>query len=299
MRLFGLFTLLLIGQFIACGTERKEGQDSGKQTPEAGHLRALVLSYEIRVDNIPLVEPQTEALELTISEYGVKYDGSVEITVAGEKMAARRASIFNFVDSSLAVLNLRDSTYTLSFYNPAAPRGDSADGRPDTDTESSPGYILKLTASGEQEQIGAYANCVRMDLVSSGLSGRDKSGQDSIPRLKGQLWIEPQHSSGPILNNYYRTLAGYFSDPKFEGLEIWRVFNKLGIPGTALAGILKDVDGLIVRGEFTCHMFSLGKRANVSIKLELKDLIEKRIPLSAFKIPSEYKPALGRGAIGK
>jgi hypothetical protein len=295
MRLIGIFALFLLWQFIACGTERKEDQDSGDQTLEAGHLRALVLSYEIRVDDIPLMEPQTEALELTISDYGVKYDGSVEITMAGEKKVARRASIFNFADSSLTLLNLQDSTYTLFFYNPATPESDLVDGQPDTNSGLSPGYRLKLTASTEQKQIGTYANCVRMDLVSSRSTGPGKSGQDSIPRLNGQLWIEPQYSSGPILNNYYRTLASYFSDPNFEGLEIWRVFSKLGIPGTALAGILKDVDGLIVSGEFTCQMFSLGKRANVSIKLELKDLSEKRIPLSAFKIPSEYKPALGRG----
>ncbi len=295
MRLFGLFALLLLWQFIACGAEREEGQENGDQAQQSGHLGAVVLTYEIRVDDIPLVEPQTETVELTISENGVKYDGSVEITVAGEKKVIKRASIFNFADSSLALLNLRDSTYTLSFYNPTAPRGVAGEIQPDTLAESGPGYSLQLKASEEREQIGAYENCLRMDLLSSGPNAGGRPGRDSIPRLKGQLWIKPDYVLAPLLKNYYRTLAEYFDDSKFEGLEIWRVFNKLGIPGTALAEILDDIDGLIVRGEFTCQMFSLGKRANVSIKLELRDLVEQRIPLSALEIPLEYKPALGRG----
>lgn len=293
MRYFKIFILFLLAQFIGCGAERAEEQENGSQGLQSGHLGAVIANYEIRIDNIPLVEPQTERVELTLSEYGVKYEGRAEITVAGEKKVTRRASILNFKDSSLAFFNLQDSTYTLSFFNPAYPQDDSADTDPDTASGLGSGYSLSLMASQEREQVGAFENCVKYDLLSSG------PRWDSIPSLKGHLWVKPDYTAAPILQNYYRALAAYFGDPKFKGLEIWRVFNKLGIPGEALSGILMDIDGLIVRGEFTCQMFSLGKRANVSIKLELKDLIERRIPLSTFGIPSEYRPALGREAIGK
>jgi hypothetical protein len=126
--------------------------------------------------------------------------------------------------------------------------------------------------------------------VNSQLSSK---AADSVPRLNGELWIYSEDEIGDIKTAYYNMLAGLLSDPDFDGLGIWRVLQRLGIPRDEIREVLVSLDGLAAEADLTVKMFSLGRKASVTVRMRITNFEKKRLPGTYFERPAEYNPAIG------
>jgi len=289
-----LTKLLPILLFLSCGGNGDGERRDVAEKAEAVLVDAVILDYNIRVENIPLIGPQTELLTLTISEHGVKYEGKAEIQVADELKEVKRASFLDFRDGSLAVLDYKDSSYLLSFLDTV--KTDENDSLREMEM-SGEDYAIQLVPTEEVQTIMDFNDCHQINLKPVDFVDKQGISSDSVPVLKGHMWLKSGFASDELIGNYYSILAKYYDNPGFEGLEIWRVFKKLGVPRRAISGILRDLEALIIEGDFVCRMYSLGKKANVSIKLTLTDIMEDKVPATLFQIPAEFKPAFGKEAL--
>jgi hypothetical protein len=96
--------LALILPILACGSNGGGRDGSQGDQKETESVQAVLIDYQIEVDNIPLVGPQSEAVELTISDQAVKYIGLAEISVGDEIKKIRHSSILDFSDTSQVCL---------------------------------------------------------------------------------------------------------------------------------------------------------------------------------------------------
>jgi len=278
MTLWKIIILIPVMLMLGCGSGSDDGDMSDDISDETGVVNAVVLNYDIRVDNLPLVGPQAERLKLTIFKHLVRYEGTVEISVGDEKRLVNRISIFNFMDNSQAVISDRDSSYKMIYFKSDPHAGSDSD---------SLDYI-RINKSDELSEINGFSDCYMLKLTPMKKSSRPGVFNDSTPILKGKMWVKGDYSDKEPILNYYKMLGDNQRSQGFNGLEIWRVFDQFGVPNEVILDILNSVDGLIVHGDFTCTMYSLGKKANVAIGLSLTDVTVKRIPGEELRIPDGY-----------
>ncbi len=287
--------LALILPILACGSNGGDRDGKNGDQKESESVQAVLIKYQIEVDNIPLVGPQSEAVELTISDQAVTYSGLAEISVGDEIKKIRHSSILDFSDTSQTFINTADSTYSVDFLK--LPAAEQALSEKDENMPSKSGYVINLTSADETENIGPLAGCRKFNVRSAKGAGLTKS--DSIPSLRGEIWIYGGDDVKDMILNYYKTQAGFFRDQSFEGLGLWGVLARLGIPRQGLIGFMDSLSGLVAKADLDVELYSLGKKANISIRADISDFERKRLPGSYFKAPPEYKPVYGREGVAK
>jgi hypothetical protein len=107
------------------------------------------------------------------------------------------------------------------------------------------------------------------------------------------LWIYTDDEIDDIKTAYYNMLADMFSDSDFDGLGLWRVLDRLGIPRDGIREVLASLDGLLAEADLTVRMFSLGRKASVTVNMKITNFEKKRLPGTYFERPAEYNPAIG------
>jgi hypothetical protein len=288
MKLSRLLAILIILPILACGGSEREadnGEASDQDRSEA--VPAIILHYEISISDIPLVDPQTERIEMAVSPEMIKYTGVTEISVDGDSRQLKRSSILDFSDQSQTFLDAEDSSFTVSFYE-IPERIDTAD-----DTLKMQPYDISLILIDEKKTIPPLEECRKVNVRSRVNSKLAKS--DSIPKLRGELWVYEDDEISQIQLSYYNMLADFLGDPEFDGLELWGVLNRLGIPREEIQGVLRSLEGLVAEADLTVEMYSLGKKASVKVSMKISDFEKKRLPGTYFNIPAEYDPAFEVG----
>jgi hypothetical protein len=287
--------LALILPILACGSNGGDGNGKNGDQKESESVQAVLIKYQIEVDNIPLVGPQSEAVELTISDRAVKYIGLAEISVGDEIKKIRHFSILDFSDTSQTFINSADSTYSVNFLK--FPDAEEASSEKEENIPSKSGYLINMTSADETKNIGPLAGCRKFNVRSAKGAGLTKS--DSIPSLRGEIWIYGGDDVSDMILNYYKTQARFFRDQSFEGLGLWGVLGRLGIPRQGLIGFMDQLSGFVAKADLNVELYSLGKKANISIKADISDFERKRLPGTYFAAPPEYKPVYGREGVAK
>jgi hypothetical protein len=281
--------LALLLSLLACGSGGKNGGDGNDAQKESASVQAVVLKYDIEVSNIPLVGPQSEEVNLAISDDAVKYAGSVTLPVADDVNRIEHSSILDFSDTSQTFINSADSTYLVKFYKIAALKKASSEG--ETNPGYGSGYVISLVLQDETGNIGPLEQCHKFSVRSS--KGQALSKSDSIPSLKGNIWVYGGGDVKDIIQNYYKMQAALFHDSTFEGLELWGILGRLGIPNDGLIDWLDNMDGLLAEADLNVELYSLGKKANVNIKVDISEFERKRLPGNYFAAPPQFKPSFG------
>lgn len=286
LKFVGLVFLLSL---IACGSGSRNGDSGSDNQKESESVQALILKYQIEVSNIPLVGPQSEEVDLAISDEAVKYEGLVSLPVADEISKIRHSSILDFADTSQTFLKPADSSYSVEFYKLAATEQAASNG--EESSGSGAGYVIILTATDKTEDIGPLAQCHKFNIRSKGSLKISKT--DSIPSIRGEIWVYGGDDVKDLILNYYRVQGHFLGDSSFEGLELWGILGRLGIPRTGIMGLLDQLDGLLARADLNIELYSLGKKANVSVKADIAEFERKRLPGNYFEAPPQYKPIFG------
>ncbi len=289
MRILKFAGLAFLLSLLACGSGSRNGDGGSDNQKESESVQALILKYQIEVSNIPLVGPQSEEVDLAISDEAVKYEGLVSLPVADEISKIRHSSILDFADSSQTFLKPADSTYSVEFYKLTATERTPADREESSGSGS--GYIISLTATDKSEDIGQLSQCHKFNIRSKGSLNISKT--DSIPSIKGEIWVYGGDDVKDLIMNYYRMQSKFLGDSSFEGLELWGVLGRLGIPRTGIMGLLDQLDGLLAKADLNIELYSLGKKANVSVKADIAEFERKRLPGNYFEAPAQYKPIFG------
>jgi len=276
---------------LGCGGSDREDKNSGGFKADGSEtVAAVILNYEISISDIPLVEPQTETIELAISTDALKYTSIAEIAVNGDSRKLERTSIIDFSEKSQTFLNREDSSFTVSFYDIA---GEGDEGQREGDSQESGLIEISLSPTDEKRNIPPMHECRKVLVRSQTRSQVSKKVSDSIPRLNGDLWVYRDDEILDIKTAYYDILSGLLTDPEFDGLGLWRVLERLGIPREEIRGILGSLDGLAAEADLTVKMFSLGRKASVNISMRITGFEKKILPAKYFDIPAEYNPAIG------
>ena len=133
----------------------------------------------------------------------------------------------------------------------------------------------------------------KIDFKSKDFSNLSKI--DSIPSIKGEIWVYGGDDVRELILNYYKMQGRFLSDSAFEGLELWGVLGRLGVPRPAVIDLLDRMDGLLAKADLNVEMYSLGKKANVNVKTDISEFERKRLPGSYFEAPAQYKPIFNSG----
>jgi len=273
---------------IACGSDNGSAENDRTGTDESARVGGLHLRYSIQIDNIPLIGPQSEHIDLYLASGVVHYDGKVEVTVVDEIKQIRRAAILKYSDSSQIVLNPEDSTYRIEFYDF---KGQNEGFEGAAAEVTAPANKVNVTKTDQVEDIAGFSSCRKWTIRTS---RSRKQEADSIPILSGSIWIKEELNGSEYLAEYYNSLRTYYRDTNFDGLELWRVLRKLDLPAAQLIEILDNIDGLIVKADLVCERYSLGRKAKITVSANLSDMLEQRLIRELFEIPAGYEPAPGK-----
>lgn len=269
--------VLFLTTLSGCGgnPDNEAGKDSLRQTQA---LPAVELDYLIKLDNLPLMGPQTESGRLTVSSEVVRYHGSAEVVMGDDRSTVERTEILDFRDFSLSLLQSSDSTYETTFY-------DKRELPVDTVLKSS----LAIEFTDEYMQIDEFQKC-RKIVIRDKAEKPKKSGRlDRGTYLNGEIWVISDIESAEILDDYHNRLAALYGGSEFEGLALWRILRRLNVDRPDLQRILLNLEGAVVRAEFLVETATMNKKARVSVSLNLNELLEKKINPAVFDIPEYYR----------
>jgi hypothetical protein len=267
---------------LSCGSGSDDEGTISDLDEETGVVNAVVLDYSIHVDNLPLVGPQSEKLKLVIFKDRVKYNGTAEVSIGDETQFIKRASLLDSKSKDQIFINDDDSSYKIISFDKSTyfyVNDDSVE-------------YIQIEKLDELTEIDGFSNCKKVKLRPYNRKSISGSA-DSTPVLKGEIWVKQDYANVEPIMRYYENQQSFFRSSDYGGLEIWRVFKQLGLPNEVILDILEAIDGLLVRGEFTCTLYSLGKKANVTISLSLTDVAVKRIPGEELRIPEGYEDKTG------
>ena len=286
------FILIFAGLLmIACGSDGGSADNDSNGRDESARVEGMHLRYAIQIDNIPLIGPQSEQIDLFLASGAVHYAGKAEVTVVDEIKQIRRAAILKYSEDRQIILNPEDSTYRIEFYDI---KDQNEELEETADELPVPASKVNVTKTDQLEDIADFGSCRKWTIRTSRSNKKDK---DSIPILKGSIWIKEDLNGTEYLAEYYNSLRKYYRDTDFDGLELWRVLRKLDIPAAQLVEILENIDGLIVKADLVCERFSLGRKAKITVSANLSDMLEQRLIRELFEIPAGYEPAPGKESL--
>lgn len=271
---------------LACGSGNQDAKKNNPAVDDSSLVEGIHFKYTIQVDNIPLVGPQSEKIDLYLTSGLTRSDGMVEVSVADEIKKIYRSSIINFEDYRRTTLNHEDSTYLTEFYNVNGQKEDN----PDSLAADLPKLNkVSITRTDQLEDMAGFGSCRKWTVRTS----RAKNIRaDSIPALSGSLWIREDDIGRQYVGEYYQVLSKCFHDPDFNGLELWRVLRKLDIRSENLSDILSKIDGVIVKAELVCERYSLGRKVRITVSVNLSDMLEQKLVRGIFTVPEGYEAEL-------
>lgn len=285
-----IITILLLG--CACGSGSDETSEVSSGSDESDRLNCFQLQYLIKIDDIPLTGPQSEEYTLLLADNFSRYDGVLEVMVGDDITQMERSTYLRFRDTSQVFLYSVDNSYDIKIYAPQSLFDSSAD--QDSDFSNRPVSRLRFTKTEQFENIGDFGECQKWLVRTKTQKTRYGQAVDSTPTLSGEIWIREESSASSQAIRYYSKISEYLGDDTFDGIELWRVLKKLDIPVQDLKQILDNLNGLIVKADLSCKRYSLGRKAKISVFMNLSDMHEERVASELFGIPDEYNPATRR-----
>ncbi|MBD3383142.1 MAG: hypothetical protein GF404_13235 [candidate division Zixibacteria bacterium] len=269
--------VFLLSAFSGCGgtSEKEADKDDARKTRA---VPAVELKYHIKLDNLPLMGPQTETGKLTVSSEVARYHGSAEVVMGDDRSTVKRTEILDFRDFSLSLLQASDSTYETKFYD-----------KRDLPVDSALKSSLAVELTEEYMQIDEFQNC-RKIVIEDRAEKPKKSGRlDRGTYINGEIWIISDIEASGILEGYHHRLAALYGGSEFEGLALWRILRRLNVDRPDLQRILLNLEGAVVRAEFLVETVTMNKKARITVSLNLDELLEKKINPAVFDIPEYYR----------
>ena len=115
---YSIIVLIFIGLLgLSCGSNENNSENDSPIGDESTQVGGIHLSYLIQIDNIPLIGPQSEQIDLYLASGFARYDGLVDISVVDEIRQIHRSSILRYEDYRQTIINFEDSTYQVRFYD--------------------------------------------------------------------------------------------------------------------------------------------------------------------------------------